>query len=223
MDKASPLLFLLSAPSGGGKTTLCQHMLAANPDLTRVITCTTRAPRDGEKDGFDYYFLSEASFTDRVQAGHFLEHATVYGNRYGTLKTEVMDKLRLGKDVLLTVDVQGAASIRLEARADAELQRSLVTVFLTPPSLKALQDRLRHRGTDSAEVCLQRLSLARQEIAQWIHFDFLIVSSTVAEDVRRAQAILIAEKLRQSRAAGPLLEAMAADGSADPAAAIPRK
>src|SRR5437868_2936159 len=108
----SPLLVVISAPSGGGKTTLCRELLAARPDMTRAITCTTRDPRPGEHDGVDYYFLDAGSFLKRVQAGNFLEHATVFGNSYGTLKGEVLGKLREGRDVLLNVDVQGAAAIR---------------------------------------------------------------------------------------------------------------
>src|SRR5580765_6347442 len=115
----NPLLMLISAPSGGGKTTLCQQLLAARPDMTRAITCTTRPPRQGEQDGVDYYFLDAASFLKRVQAGNFLEHATVFGNSYGTLKSELLSKLRQGKDVLLSVDVQGAATIRARAEEDA--------------------------------------------------------------------------------------------------------
>src|SRR6185369_11493483 len=99
----SPLLVLLSAPSGGGKTTLCQQLLAARPDMTRAITCTTRDPRPGEKDNVDYYFLDADAFLTRVQAGNFLEHAKVYGHSYGTLKSEVLNKLRDGRDVLLNV------------------------------------------------------------------------------------------------------------------------
>src|SRR5499427_9462509 len=124
----SPLLVLISAPSGGGKTTLCQQLLAARPSMTRAVTCTTRPPREGERDGVDYYFLDAESFLKRVQAGNFLEHATVYGNSYGTLKGEVLGKLRQGKDVLLSVDVQGAATIRERAQEDPELKKSLVTV-----------------------------------------------------------------------------------------------
>src|SRR5271169_4572850 len=132
----SPLLVLISAPSGGGKTTLCQQLLAARPQMTRAVTCTTRAPRPGEKDGVDYYFLDAGSFLKRVQAGNFLEHATVFGNSYGTLKSEVLGKMRQGKDVLLTVDVQGAAAIRIQAESDPELKKALVQVFLTPPTLE---------------------------------------------------------------------------------------
>src|SRR5512137_2732834 len=108
----SSLLILISAPSGAGKTTLCQQLLASHPGMTRAITCTTRDPRAGEQDGVDYYFLDTDSFLKRVQAGNFLEHATVHGNSYGTLKSEVLTKLRRNNDVLLNVDVQGAASIR---------------------------------------------------------------------------------------------------------------
>jgi guanylate kinase len=200
---SSPLLVLISAPSGGGKTTLCQQLLAARPQMTRAVTCTTRPPREGERDGADYYFLDAASFLKRVQAGNFLEHATVYGNSYGTLKAEVLGKLRQGKDVLLNVDVQGAATIRERAIEDAELKRALVTVFLTPPSLAVLEERLRKRGTDSAAVIQKRLSVARQEIAQWKNFDYLLLSTTIKEDLRRMLAIVEAEKMRAGRIQAP--------------------
>jgi guanylate kinase len=201
----SPLLVLVSAPSGGGKTTVCQQLLAARPQMTRAITCTTRAPREGEQDGVDYYFLDAASFLKRVQAGNFLEHATVYGNSYGTLKAEVLGKLRQGKDVLLTVDVQGAATIREKTQEDAELKRALVSVFLTPPSLAILEERLRKRGTDSPAVIQKRLGVAKQEIAQWKHFDYLVLSGSIAEDLRRMLAIVEAEQMRSSRVQPPEL------------------
>src|SRR5438874_13824927 len=146
----NPLLVVISAPSGTGKTTLCEQLLKARPNLTRAITCTTRDPRPGERDGVDYYFLDAATFLKRVQAGNFLEHATVHGNSYGTLKSEVLGKLRQGKDVILNVDVQGAAAIRAAADSDPELKRTLVTVFLAPPSMAALEQRLKKRGQDSA-------------------------------------------------------------------------
>jgi guanylate kinase len=199
----SPLLVLLSAPSGGGKTTLQQQLLAARPDMTRAITCTTRDPRPGEKDGVDYYFLDAESFLKRVQAGNFLEHATVYGRSYGTLKSEVLNKLRQGKDVLLSVDVQGAATIREHAEQDPELKRALVSVFLTPPSLAVLEARLRKRGTDSEAEIQKRLRSARQEIAQWKNFDYLLVSNSIPEDLRRMQSIIEGEKMRSVRAVPP--------------------
>jgi guanylate kinase len=199
LPATSPLLVIISAPSGGGKTTLCQQLLAARPQMTRAITCTTRAPRAGERDGTDYYFLDATSFLKRVQAGNFLEHATVYGNSYGILKAEVLGKLRQGKDVLLNVDVQGTATIRTKAEEDPELQKALVSVFLTPPSLAMLEERLRKRGTESDAVIQKRLSVARQEIAQWKHFDYMLISTTINEDLRRMMAILEAEKMRAQR------------------------
>jgi guanylate kinase len=203
LPMTSPLLVLISAPSGGGKTTLCQRLLAARPDMARAVTCTTRPPREGERDGVDYYFLTAAAFLKRVQAGNFLEHATVYGNSYGTLKAEVLGKLRQGKDVLLNVDVQGAATIREKALEDLELKRALVSVFLTPPSIDVLEERLRRRGTDSAAAIQKRLGVARQEIAQWKHFDYLLISGSIAEDLRRMLAIVEAEKLRSARVQPP--------------------
>ena len=200
------MLVVISAPSGAGKTTLCEQTLAARPNMTRAITCTTREPRPGEKDGVDYYFLDAGDFLKRVQAGNFLEHATVYGNSYGTLKSEVLGKLRSGKDVLLNVDVQGAAAIRAHAEEDSELKTALVTVFLTPPSMSTLEVRLKKRGQDSPQIMAKRLSVARQEIVQWKNFDYLIVSSSIAEDVRRLQAILDAEQMRQGRAQLPAYE-----------------
>jgi guanylate kinase len=199
----NPLLIVISAPSGGGKTTLVKQVLTALPDMTRVITCTTRAPREGEVDGVDYYFLDATAFLKRVQAGHFLEHATVYGNSYGTLKGEVLGKLRSGKDVLLNVDVQGVASIRACAEDDPEIKRAICTVFLTPPSLTTLETRLKKRGTDSPAVIQKRLGVARQEIAQWKHFDYLLLSTSMAEDLRRMLAVIEAEKMRSGRAVAP--------------------
>lgn len=195
----SGLLLIISAPSGGGKTTLSQQLLAANPNTIRAITCTTREPREGEKDGVDYYFLDPADFLKRVQAGNFLEHATVYGNSYGTLKSEVVNKLRQGRDVLLNVDVQGAASILARADDDEELKLALVTVFLAPPSIAVLEQRLKSRNQDSAATIQKRLSVARHEIAQWKHFDYLIISSTIPDDLAKLQGIVTAEKLRVAR------------------------
>ncbi|KAB2650327.1 MAG: guanylate kinase [Verrucomicrobia bacterium] len=199
----NPLLVVISAPSGGGKTTLCHQILTARPDMARAITCTTREPRGDEKDGEDYYFLDAGSFLKRVQAGNFLEHATVYGQSYGTLKSEVVSKLRSGKDVLLNVDVQGAATVRKCAEEDPELKRALVTVFLTPQTTLVLEERLRRRGTDTPADIKKRLGVARQEVAQWKNFDYLIISRSVADDLRQMQAIVEAEKMRSQRSIAP--------------------
>ncbi len=194
-----PLLMLISAPSGGGKTTLCRQLLAARPDMTRAITCTTRAPRSGETDGVDYYFFEPAEFQRRQKAGEFIEHATVFGWSYGILRSELVNKLRSGRDVLLNLDVQGAATIRKRARSEPELQSALVTVFLTPPSIKVLEERLKKRALDAPEEIQKRLGIARQEIAQWKNFDYLLISLSVQEDLRRMLAIVEAEKMRAAR------------------------
>jgi guanylate kinase len=199
------VLVLISAPSGGGKTTLCRQLLSARPGLTRAVTCTTRPPRPGEADGIDYHFLSAETFSHKVRSDDFLEHATVYGQSYGTLKSEVLDKLRAGRDVLLNVDVQGAATLRARARQHPELRPALVSVFLTPPSLDILENRLRQRGTDSPDVIRRRLGVARQEILEWRHFDYLLISDSVDEDLRRMLAVLDAEKMRSSRSTPPLV------------------
>ncbi len=201
--KSAPLLILISAPSGGGKTTLCNLLLDARRDMTRAITCTTRAPRPGEQDGVDYHFFSASEFLKRLHAGNFLEHATVYGNSYGILKSELLGKLREGKDVLLNVDVQGAATIREKTESEPELKRALVTVFLTPTPLTVLEARLKKRGMDAAAVIEKRLAVAKQEIAQWKNFDYLLISGTKPEDLRRILAIIEAEKMRSARSQPP--------------------
>ncbi len=198
--KSAPLLILISAPSGGGKTTLCNLLLEARPEMTRAITCTTRDPRAGEREGVDYYFLEAENFLKRLQAGNFLEHATVYGHSYGLLRSELTSKLRDGHDVLLNVDVQGAATIKERALEDPELRRALVSVFLTPPSLKILEERLKKRGADAEAVMRKRLAVARQEIAQWKNFDYLLISGSKEEDLRQMLAIVEAEKMRTTRA-----------------------
>jgi guanylate kinase len=171
--------------------------------LTRAITCTTREPRPGEKDGVDYHFFTAGEFLKRLQAGNFIENATVYGNSYGILKSELLGKLREGKDVLLNVDVQGAATIREQAQTEPELKRALVTIFLTPPSVTVLEQRLKKRGADAEAVIQKRLAVARQEIAQWKNFDYLIVSGDKQEDLRRALAVIGSEKMRSARSPSP--------------------
>jgi len=195
----APLILLISAPSGAGKTTVADGMIAAVPSLRRVVTCTTRPPRAGEADGRDYHFLDVAGFAARVERGEFLEHATVYGKSYGTLKRSVVELLEGGHDVLLNIDVQGAARVRGESQADPLLSRALVTVFLTPPSLSELERRLRGRGSDSEEVIRRRLDTARSEAARWHEFDYLLVSATREQDLARMQAVFTAETLRRGR------------------------
>lgn len=194
-----PVLLLLTAPSGAGKTTVGSRLLASVPGLERAVTCTTRPPRSGERNGIDYHFLDRATFERRVAAGEFLEHAEVYGNRYGTLRAEVWGRLAEGRDVLLSVDVQGAETIRETAAADPALSSALVSVFLMPPSVAELERRLRGRAQDSAEVIARRLAVAREEMDHWRHFDYVVVSGTMESDLASMQRVLEVEKLRSSR------------------------
>ena len=138
-----------------------------------------------------------------MQAGNFLEHATVYGNSYGLLKSELLGKLRAGQDVLLNVDVQGAATIRAAALAEPELREALVTVFLTPPSVEILEQRLKRRNSDAAAVIQKRLAVAKQEVGQWKNFDYLLISTSKPEDLRRMLAIVETEKMRVARSSAP--------------------
>ena len=187
---STPLLVVVSAPSGAGKSTLCDNVRAALPSASRAVTCTTREPRDGEADGVDYYFLGEEEFLARVESGEFLENAVVHGNHYGVLKSELRAKLAGGSDVLLNIDVQGAATLRERAATDPVLSRSLVTVFLRPPSLEELEQRLRGRGTDSDEVIARRLAIARDEMDQAEKFDHTLTSQTREADVDRMLGII---------------------------------
>lgn len=197
------LLVVLAAPSGAGKTTLCQQLLSARTSFVRAVTCTTRAPRTGERPGVDYHFLDREAFQKRLDAGAFLEHATVYENWYGTEKHEVIEKLNQGQDVLLTVDVQGAQTIRRIAAQDPRLRPALVSVFLTPRKLSELEYRLRKRNQNDPIDLAKRLGEARQEIAQWMQFDYLLISTTIPEDLNRMLSIVDAEKMRVNRASPP--------------------
>jgi guanylate kinase len=197
--RTSGVLFLISAPSGAGKTTVCQNLLAANKHLARAITCTTRPAREGETNGFDYYFLDESEFISKIEAGAFLEHADVYGNRYGTLKSEVQRLLECGENVLLNIDVQGAALLRQRAESDPLIRDSLVTVFLTPASWGELERRLRSRGSESEAIISKRLRAAAMELGASEAFDYLVLSETMDDDRRRMETILEAETLRRSR------------------------
>ena len=194
--KRSGILFLISAPSGGGKSTLLK-MLSEEPDFVYSVSCTTRAPRPGEVDGRDYHFLSVAEFERRIAAGEFLEHAQVHGNFYGTLRQTILDSMNSGRDVLMDVDIQGAARIR--ANADARVRAALVDIFLMPPSMDELRRRLLKRGTESPEQLDVRLRNAKTEMAAWRNYRYTMLSGTPMQDFENFRAIMQSERMRSSR------------------------
>lgn len=170
-----PLLIAVSAPSGTGKTTLCNRLVAERSEIEYSISCTTRAPRGEEQDGADYYFLSDREFKKRVRRGEFLEHAKVHGNRYGTLVDTIQFAMEEGQHIILDIDVQGVSQIR-NALAQMEegslIRRGFLDIFIEPPSLEILEQRLRTRGTESEKAIQQRLKNAigeMQEAPQYAH------------------------------------------------------
>lgn len=197
-----PLLLIVSAPSGAGKTTLCERLLAANPGMVYSVSCTTRAPRDGERDGVNYTFLAEAEFLDRVREGLFLEHAKVHGHWYGTLSGPVRAALGSGSDVLMDIDVQGAAQIRAAvARLPREdlLRRAYADVFIYPPSLDELRRRLTSRGKDAPETVDRRLRQAGIEMASGGEYRYALVNDELDRAAGILGAIVTAERHRTSR------------------------
>lgn len=192
-----PLLLVVSAPSGAGKSTLCDRLLAEHPFMTRSVSCTTRAPRGAEVDGRDYHFLSHDEFNRRVAAGLFLEHAMVHGNQYGTLRSTVEEALKAGKDVLLVIDVQGAALVREAARAAGGILReAYVDIFVSPPSLDALRDRLQKRGEDAPDVIERRLKNAQGELARAGEYRHRLVNDQLDRAYEELHAIVHAEHAR---------------------------
>lgn len=186
-----PVLLVLSGPSAVGKTTVAQRLLAECPNLTRMVTCTTRAPREGEVDGVDYHFLSDQEFCQRIEAGEFLEHAQVYQNRYGTLKSSVTEAFKAGKDVLIVNDVQGALALQAMARADVKLAGALKTVFMILKDVDALLARILSRGAEDEGAIEDRLSIAEAEMAQAAAFDYVVESRTRDEDFERVREIYL--------------------------------
>ena len=190
------ILFVISAPSGTGKSTLCAN-LRATPDFIYSISCTTRQPRPGEENGVDYHFLAKEKFEALIASGDMLEYATVHGNYYGTPKATVKEALEQGTDVLLDIDVQGASQIR--KTEDKVVSASLVDVFIMPPTLEELEKRLRKRGTETEEQVTRRLATAREEMKLWRLYKYTILSGSMEEDLQKFRAIMRAERYLSRR------------------------
>lgn len=194
--KEEGLLFIVSGPAGSGKTTLCERLIEEFPSIGRIVTTTSRPPREGEKEGIDYYFLSEARFREGIDNGEFFEWARVHNHYYGCLKREVRSKLQESKDILLNIDVQGAATFRKEVKKDESLAGRLVSIFVTPPNPTVIEDRLVNRGQDEPDEITRRVKSADDEIRQWRYYDYCLISGTREDDYSSFRAIYRAEKMR---------------------------
>jgi guanylate kinase len=190
-----PFPLILSAPSGGGKTTIARHLLERRNDVGYSVSCTTRAPRAGEADGKDYYFLTRDQFLAKRTAGEFAECAEVHGNLYGTLKSEIERILSLGKHVVMDIDVQGARQMK------AAFPTS-VTVFVLPPSGEVLLERLRARKSESPQQLVTRLNSALEELRAVDEYGYVVINDDLDHAVRRVGAIVDAEVVSQARVAG---------------------
>lgn len=195
-----PLLIVVSAPSGTGKTTLCDRLLAEfHSTMIYSVSCTTRPPREGEVDGSDYFFVTDEEFQRRVDAGEFVEHAHVHGFWYGTLRRFITDGFREGKDVLMDIDVQGAAQLRsliATLPKDDVLRRGFLDVFIAPPSLDVLRKRLQGRAKDSEAVIERRLQQVESEMSHWNAYQYFIINDRLDASYDALRSMIIAEHHR---------------------------
>jgi len=191
------ILCVVSGPSGSGKTTLCRRLSCEDGDAVYAISATTREPRTGEHHGTDYYFLAREDFEARATRGEFLEYAEVHGNLYGTLKSEVMDHISAGRDVLMDIDVQGAGLIR--ENSDAGIQDALVDIFILPRNEEDLLERLRNRGTENDDQLKLRLRNALDEMKHWDEYAYTIISGNKEEDFAIFQSMIESERCRSKR------------------------
>lgn len=191
------LMLVLSSPSGAGKTTISRALLARDPQLSMSVSVTTRPKRPGEIEGKDYFFVDKDRFAAKVEAGEFLEHATVFGHSYGTPRGPVQAVLKAGGDVLFDVDWQGAQQLAGSAPQDL-----LVSVFILPPSVGELERRLHARAQDPDAVVKERMAKAAVEMSHWVEYQYVIVNEDVEVSVGRVQTILAAERLKRDRQVG---------------------
>lgn len=196
MSHRTGIIYLVSGPSGSGKTTLCRR-LSNEGEASYAISCTTRAPRPGEQHAKDYFFLSIPEFKEKIATGELLEHAEVHGNYYGTLLSEVIEKVEKGIDVVMDIDVQGAAQVRNSR--NLTIQNALVDIFIMPPNEEELRKRLTGRGTDSDAVIATRMANSLEEMQHWPKYSFRLLSGTHEVDYTSFKSLLYGERLRLSR------------------------
>lgn len=194
--KRRGFMMVLSSPSGAGKTTITRRVMERDPTFTLSVSATTRARRPGEVHGRDYFFVTPGEFEAMVQEGEFLEHAQVFGNRYGTPAAPVLKALDAGKDVIFDIDWQGTQQVAEKARDD------LVSVFVLPPSMSELERRLLARAQDGKEVVKKRMASAGDEMSHWPEYDYVLVNRDFDDSVRKVEAIVQAERLRRARQVG---------------------
>ncbi|MBA4764510.1 MULTISPECIES: guanylate kinase [Alphaproteobacteria] len=190
------LMFILSSPSGAGKTTISRMLLAADPSIKLSVSVTTRPPRPGEIDGVHYFFLDDAAFDRMVEEDDFYEWAHVFGHRYGTPKGHIRNALKEGQDFLFDIDWQGTQQLYQKDQQD------VVRVFILPPSIAELERRLRSRATDSEEVVQARMERARAEISHWDAYDYVVINEDVNDCFAKVREILDAERMRRQRQTG---------------------
>ena len=190
------VLYILSSPSGAGKTTLARRLIEADPGIAMSVSATTRKPRPGERDGVDYYFVDAAGFEKMKSGGELLEWATVFGNSYGTPRAAVSAAIDAGKDVLFDIDWQGAQQLSEKMKGD------VVRVFVLPPTGQILEQRLKSRAQDPPEVVVKRMAAASAEISHWAEYDYVIVNNDLEDSVRAVTSILLAERLKRERLLG---------------------
>jgi guanylate kinase len=186
------ILYIVSAPSGAGKTTLCKQIVASVPGIWHSVSYTTRRPRPGEEDGRDYFFVDEKVFQDMVERNEFLEYAHVYSRWYGTPRKPLMDRMEEGVDILLEIDVQGALQIK-KGVEDA------VYIFILPPSLDILRTRLQNRGSDSQEEIAHRLKKVKEEVWCFREYDYIVRNDDLTRSLPDLQSIFLAERLKTKR------------------------